>query len=65
MSKSDLRLYSATEIKNARTKGQVIGWIQGTGVMLVLGLAFSMIGWIPTILVGALVAFVVVKLLSK
>jgi uncharacterized membrane protein YqgA involved in biofilm formation len=65
MSKNDLKLYSAGEIESARTKGQVIGLIQGAGGMLLLGLAFSLIGWIPIIVVGALVAIVVAKLLSK
>jgi hypothetical protein len=65
MSKTDLKLHSASELQNARTKGQVIGWIQGAGAMLLLSIAFSLIGWIPTILVGALVAFVVMKVVSK
>ena len=57
-------LYTRTDIENARTKGQLIGWVQGVligvgGVML-LGL----IGWIPTLIVGGLVAFGIYKLLS-
>ena len=64
MSKSDVKLYSANEIESARTKGKIIGWIQGAGAMLLLSFAFSMIGWIPTIAVAALVGYVLVKLLK-
>ena len=65
MSKSDLKLYSAVEVENARTKAQVVGIAQGAGGMMLLGLLLSVIGWIPMLVVGALVVFAVVKLLSK
>ncbi|MEJ2483408.1 MAG: hypothetical protein P8049_09930 [Gemmatimonadota bacterium] len=50
MTKSDLQLYSKTELEDARTKGQVIGWLQGAGAVIALGLLLSVVGWIPTIL---------------
>jgi hypothetical protein len=65
MTKSDLQLYSAGDVENARTKGQLVGWIQGAGAMLLLGLVLSIVGWIPTLAVGALVVVLLVKLLRK
>jgi hypothetical protein len=50
MTKSDLQVYSKTELEDARTKGQVIGWLQGAGAVIALGLLLSVVGWIPTIL---------------
>ncbi len=52
------------EIETARTKGQVIGWIQGAGAVLALGIAIKFLGWIPVILVGAAVVYLGYKLLS-
>jgi hypothetical protein len=52
------------ELQNARTKGQVIGWIQGAGAVLALGIAIKFLGWIPVILVGGAVVYLGYKLLS-
>jgi len=38
MANTDLQLYTSTDIENARTKGQVVGWVQGAGTLFVLGL---------------------------
>ncbi len=51
-------------LQNAQTKGQVIGWIQGGGTVLVLGAALKFLGWIPVIAVAALVGFVGYKLVA-
>lgn len=64
MSKTDLKLYSGSDIESARTRGKIVGWIQGAGAMLLLSVALSMIGWIPTIAVAALVGYVLVKVLK-
>lgn len=65
MTKTDLQLYSKSDLENARTKGQVIGWVQGAGALLVLGVALKFIGLIPILVVGGVVAFVAVKALRK
>lgn len=65
MSKSELTLYSAVEVENARTKAQIVGIAQGAGGMMLFLLLLSFIGWIPMLAVGALVVVVVVKLLAK
>ena len=35
------------EIENARTKGQIVGWAQGAGAVLVFGLVLNFLGWSP------------------
>jgi len=52
------------ELENARTKGQVIGWIQGAGAVLALGLAVKFLGWIPMIVVGGAVLYLGYRLFS-
>jgi hypothetical protein len=47
------KLYSQREIENARTKGQVLGWIQGGGIVVGGILLLNLIGgWIPLVLLG-------------
>ena len=65
MTKNDLQRYSHTELENARTKGQVIGWLQGAGALLLLGVVFKLIGWIPTVLVVGLLAYLLFKMFGK
>lgn len=65
MTGSDLQLYLKTDLENARTKGQVVGWLQGAGGLLVLSVALKFVGLIPLLVIGGVVAFVVVKALKK
>ncbi len=54
MTKSELQPYSKSDLENARTKGQIVGWLQGAGAVVVAGVVFSVLGWVPTLLaVGA------------
>ena len=65
MAKIDLPdLYTKKEVDNARTKGEVIGFIKG-GVAGVAGvMLLGVIGWLPTLAVLGVGGFVVYKLLS-
>lgn len=65
MSRNELQRHTQTELENARTKGQLIGWIQGAGAMLLIGDVFNFIGWIPTILVVGVVVFLLYKIFGK
>jgi hypothetical protein len=65
MTNNELQRYTHTELENARTKGQVVGWIQGAGALLVLGVVFKLIGWIPTVLVVGAVAYVLYRMFAK
>jgi hypothetical protein len=65
MAKDNLpALHSQKDVDNARTKGQIIGWVQGAvvgiGGMLLLGV----IGWIPTLVILGVGGFLLYKLLS-
>ena len=57
--------YTQTDVENARTKGQLIGWLQGAGVTFALMFVIGIIGWLPGILLGAGLAFVLYKLLKR
>ena len=59
------RIYTEEEIEIARTKGQVIGWIQGAAVIVIGGLVLNMIGWIPALAAVGVVGFIAYKLFSK
>ncbi|HKG95520.1 MAG TPA: hypothetical protein VKA84_26650 [Gemmatimonadaceae bacterium] len=66
MSRSDLvQRYTETDLQNARTKGQIVGWVQGGVAAFALLLVVGLIGWIPSILLLAVVAAVVYKLLKR
>jgi hypothetical protein len=65
MTKTDLQLYTRTDLENARTKGQVIGWVQGAGGLLVLGVVLQFVGLIPLLVVGGVVAFLAVRAIGK
>ena len=54
---------SSQELETARTKGQVLGWIQGAGAVLVFGLVLKLVGWIPLILVAIAGAYLAFKVL--
>lgn len=47
--------YSETDLQNARTKGQVLGWVQGGGAVALFLVLLSFIGWIPLLALGAIV----------
>jgi len=50
-------IYTKEQLENARTKGQLVGWVQGgvgVGVLLFL---LKFLGWIPLIAVAALQTF--------
>ena len=53
------------ELETAKANGQLIGFAQGAGAMLLVGVALKFIGWIPILLVGGAVAYVGYKLLFR
>lgn len=65
MTKSNLPgLYSQQDLDNARTKGQVVGWIQGAALGVSGMILLGVIGWIPTLAVLGIGGFALYKLLS-
>lgn len=65
MTKTDLQLYSSTDIENARTKGQVTGWVQGAGTLILAGLLLKVVGWIPAFLILGGVVWLGYKVFGK
>ncbi len=58
-------IYTHDRLENARTKGQVIGWVQGGAAVGALLFLLQFIGWIPLIAVASLLAFMGFKLASR
>ena len=52
------------ELEKARTMGQVVGWLQGGGAVVAFGLALRLVGFLPLVLIGAVVAYIAYRLLS-
>lgn len=53
------------ELETAKAKGQIIGFAQGVGAMILLGVALKFMWWIPVLLVGGGLAYVGYKLLFR
>ena len=65
MAKENLpSFYSKKDVDNARTKGQLVGWLQGAAAGVVGMILLGVIGWIPTILVLGVGGFLLYKLSS-
>jgi len=58
-------IYTHDQLENARTKGQVIGWVQGGAAVGALLFLLQFIGWIPLIGVASLLAFMGFKIASR
>ena len=63
MTQLPAKIYDENDIARARRKGQVVGWLQAAGVVILIGIVLNVLGWIPTIVVTGLVGFVLYKLL--
>jgi len=58
-------IYTHDQLENARTKGQVIGWVQEGAAVGALLFLLQFIGWIPLIAVASLLAFMGFKIASR
>ena len=56
------RIYDESDVARARRRGKFVGWVQGAGATILVGLVLNMLGWIPTIAVTGLVGYVGYKL---
>ncbi len=59
------KIYSKTDIENARTKGQVVGWLQGGGVVVGGFLLLNVLGWLPGLLLVGGVGYVGYRVFFK
>lgn len=55
-------VYSEKDVEKARTKGQLIGWVQGAAVGVIGMILLNLVGWIPTVLIMGAGGFVLYKL---
>lgn len=60
-----VKTHTRQDLENARTKGQMIGLVQGAGAVIALGLVLKLVGWIPLLVVGGAVAYLGYRLLRK
>jgi hypothetical protein len=59
------KYHSDQDLELARTKGQVVGWIQGGGAVIVGGILLNLLGWVPAVIVVGVVAWVAYKLVTR
>jgi len=65
MAKTDLPdLYTRKDLDNARTKGELIGWLKGGAVGVTGVLLLGVIGWLPTLAVLGVGGFALYKVFS-
>ena len=57
------KLYSHTEVSSARTRGRLIGWVQGAVTTFAVLWLLKLVGWIPALIVIGVVGFLAFKLL--
>lgn len=59
------KIYTAKEVERAKDKAQVVGWLQGAGVVVGGAILWNLLGWIPVLIAIVAVGWVMVKLLSR
>jgi hypothetical protein len=57
--------YTRTDLENARTKGQLVGWVQAGAVVVGGVLLLKAIGWIPVLLMVVAATFIGYKVLTR
>jgi len=58
-------IYTKEQLEKARTKGQLIGWVQGGVGVGLLFFLLKFLGWIPLIAIAALLSFGGYKFLTR
>lgn len=49
------KIYTEAEVERARNTAQLVGWLQGGGVVVGAAILWNLLGWVPVVLgVGAL-----------
>ena len=59
------KIYTENDLTKAKSRGKIVGWIQGAGAVIVAGMVLNLLGWIPTIVVVGGVGYLAYKLLSR
>jgi hypothetical protein len=59
------RVYTQLDVDNARTKGQLLGWLQGAGALVLFAMVVKLAGWIPLLGIGLGAAWLGYRFLSR
>ena len=59
-----LSLYTEKDLARARSRGKMVGWVQGGVATLVGGMVLQFIGWIPAVMVLGAVAYVLYRFMA-
>lgn len=59
------KIYTETDLTRAKDTAQVVGWLQGAGVVIGGAILWNLLGWIPALLGLVAVGWVLFKLLSR
>ncbi len=65
MSNLPEKRYTEKEVERAKATSQVVGWVQGAGVVVAGAIVLKFLGWIPALIVLGGVAWVLYKLVSR
>ncbi|MFV1986484.1 MAG: hypothetical protein ACC682_04345 [Gemmatimonadota bacterium] len=58
-------IFTQGEIDKARRRNRWLGRVEGVAGIVAFGAVMNLLGWVPSLLVLAIVGYVVWKLLSK
>lgn len=59
------KIYTQKDLARAKDTAQVVGWLQGAGVVIGGAILWNLLGWIPVLIGVVAVGWVLVKLLSR
>jgi len=59
------KVYTEKDLTRAKAKSQVVGWLQGAGVVVGAAILWNLLGWVPVLLGVVAVGWVLMKLLSR
>lgn len=59
------KVYTQSDLTRAKDTAQVVGWVQGAGVVIGAAILWNVLGWIPMLIGVVAVGWVLMKLLSR
>lgn len=59
------KIYTEKDLTRAKSSAQVVGWLQGAGVVIGGAILWNLLGWIPVLIGLVAVGWVLIKLLSR
>lgn len=62
MSNLPEKVYTEAQVERARNSAQLVGWLQGAGVVIGGAVLWNLMGWIPVLIGVGAVVWVLYKL---